>query len=76
MSNAILPDIPVSAIDNIEEQYNALVDLRVKMEELLKPMLTNAAIADADSGTATTVSNADKINVILATLRNTGIIIE
>jgi len=82
----ILPDIPVSAIDNPEELYNAIVSLRAKLEELL----TNVAIIDINntagiiSGTyvqaevqqiandTETVSN--KVDEILVNLRNAGIV--
>jgi len=82
----ILPDIPASAIDNIEEQYNALVDLRAKLEELL----TNSIIVDI-SNTATIISGtyvqtevqqiaddtetvSNKVDEILVNLRNASIV--
>jgi len=90
MSDAILPDIPVSALDNIEEQYTALVDLRTKLESLYHALLANPAIADIANTAATVGASyvqaevqqiaddteiaSDKIDTLLATLRTAGII--
>jgi len=43
MSGPILPDIPVTFIANVEEQYRAIVDLRSKLEEILQQTTDNGA---------------------------------
>ena len=90
MSGSILPDIPVSAIDSSEEQYNAVVDLRAKMEELLHEILATTSITDINN-TAATISGtyvqaevqqiatdtetvSDKVDTMLTALRSAGIL--
>ena len=74
MSEVILPDIPVSAIEDIEEQYRALVDLRNKTEELMQALLSGQEVQDLNSATATTVVISNKVNSILTVLRDAGMV--
>jgi len=79
MNEIILPDIPVSSVSSLEEQYNAVVDLRTKLENILQLLLINTTIENlaltiSGSYQQTEVQQiADKVDSILTRLRNAGI---
>ncbi len=58
MSHAILPDIPLQSIEDLEELYTAVEALRDKLEYKLK------AVESIDS----TTSTADQVAAIIAAL--------
>lgn len=90
MSDVILPDIPVTSIEDVEEQYRAVVDLRSKLEDILQSLLDNGTItnlgnsAAAISGTYVqaevqqiaddTETVSNKVDSILAVLRTAGLL--
>lgn len=44
MSEALLPDIPITSIDSNEELYNATRDLRNRMEEILQGIINPSGV--------------------------------